>query len=148
MNKTENFDQIQIDDEPFGLSCALEYFSEHEEVISMIKNLKQVVTAPENVKEKAYERFKYILNQYHEQPHLIDSSLDLILNTCVEIVRNAENCMQLKHETFKYMYVIVNVRGYKVIVRHLPHEVNNIFLLNKSVKFGVRFQILSQYYNC
>lgn len=126
MNKTENLDETQTDDEPFGLSCALELFSEHAEVLSMIDNLKNVVTASQSVKEKSYERFKYILDQYHEQPHLIDPHLDVILDRCVTLVRNVENSVALKHETFKYVYVIVNVRGYKVVVRHLPHEVSGI----------------------
>lgn len=120
---SENLEEIQPDEEPFGLSCALEYFSEHAEVVSMIDNLKNVVGAPQSVVEKAYERFSYILGQYHEQPHLVDSHIDAILDKFVGIVRNPESSMALKHETFKYMYLLVNVRGYKVIVRHLPHEV-------------------------
>lgn len=143
MSNTENLEEIPIDEGPFGLSCALEYFSEHAEVLSMIDNLRTIVVSAQCVKEKAYERFKYILNQYHEQPHLIDSHLDVILDKCVGIVRNSQNSMELKHETFKYMYVIVNVRGYKVVVRHLPHEVrkidNKTFNLKKLHDFNLFF---------
>lgn len=124
MSSTENFEEIQVEEEPFGLSCALEYFSEHAEALSMIDNLGNVVTAKQSVIERAYERFNYILGQYHEQPHLIDSHISSILDKFVSIVRSPNSCMALKHETFKYMYVVVNVRGYKVIVRHLPHEVS------------------------
>lgn len=124
MSNAENLEETQVEEEPFGLSCALEYFSEHAEVLSMIDNLKNIVNAQQSVVERAYERFNYILGQYHEQPHLIDSHLGTILDKFVQIVRSPESSLALKNETFKYMYVVVNVRGYKVIVRHLPHEVS------------------------
>lgn len=114
------------DEEPFGLGCALDHFSEHEEVYKMIDNLKNLVNDSLSLQERAYERFTFILNQYKEQPHLIDPHMNKILEKCISIVRNAENSMPLKHLCFKYMFVIVNVRGYKVIVRQLPHEVRQV----------------------
>jgi hypothetical protein len=107
--------------EPIGLGCALEMFSEHEEIIDMIENLKTVYSS-ETLAEVGYERFTYILNTYQEQPHLLDSHLDSILNNLISIVRNAES-VELKHAAFKYIYVMTKVRGYKVVVTHLPHEV-------------------------
>lgn len=113
------------EDEPFGLGCALEYFSDYNEVFQMIDNLINTSSAETSVKEKAYERFSFLLSQYIEQPHLIDSHIDAMLEKIINIVRYPENSIQLKHLAFKYMFVIVNVRGYKVIVRHLPHEVTD-----------------------
>ncbi|KAJ8961404.1 hypothetical protein NQ318_014649 [Aromia moschata] len=113
----------QKEEEPFGLGCAMEYFSEHEEVFKMIDNLKNIVHSETSVIEKAYETFTFILSQYIEQPHLIDSHIDELLQKFIDIVRNNDNPLELKHLAFKFMFVIVNVRGYKVIVRHLPHEV-------------------------
>lgn len=124
---TEISEEIGKDEEPFGLGCALEFFSEHQEVLEMIDNLKNVVNSQQSVIERACERFTFILGQYHEQPHLIDTHIDEMLNKLVEIARNPENKMELKHASFKYMYIIINVRGYKVVVRHLPHEVTNYF---------------------
>lgn len=111
------------DEEPFGLGCALELFSEYNEVAEMIDNLKNIIKEQQSQVERAYEKFMYILGQYQEQPHLIDSHLDMLLEKLIGIVRDPYSTMDIKHETFKYMYVIINVRGYKVIVRHLPHEV-------------------------
>lgn len=116
-------DEVEKEEEPFGLGCALEFFSEHEEIFQMVDNLKNVIHCQQSVVERAYERFSFILGQYQEQPHLIDSHIGQILNKLIEIVRNPENNLDLKHAAFKYMYVIVNVRGYKIVVRHLPHEV-------------------------
>lgn len=105
-----------------GLGCALELFQENEEVHSMIQRLKDVYT--ESKTEKNYERFLYILSLYQEQPHLLDPYLDKMLNNLVEIVRDPNKTLNNKHEAFKYLYVIMKVRGYKIVVRQLPHEVN------------------------
>ncbi|XP_018565799.1 tubulin-specific chaperone D [Anoplophora glabripennis] len=123
VNRNQQNNENQKEEEPFGLGCALEYFSEHEEIFKMIDNLKNLVAADRSVVEKAYETFSFILSQYIEQPHLVDSHIDDLLQKFIVIVRSNDENMELKHLAFKYMFVVVNVRGYKVIVRHLPHEV-------------------------
>lgn len=125
---SDEYEKSQKDDESMenvGLGCALEVFSEVNEVLSIIDNLINVYNAQLSIVERSYERYLYILDQYHEQPHLLDSHIDLLLEKLINIIRNTDNPNELKHETFKYMYVIIKVRGYKVVVRHLPHEVRN-----------------------
>jgi hypothetical protein len=109
-------------DEPIGLGCSLELFSEHEEVINMIQNLRTIYSSTVNM-ELSYARFVYVLNQYQEQPHLLDPHLDNILDKLISIVRCEDSSMELKHATFKYLHIIMKVRSYKIVVRHLPHEV-------------------------
>jgi hypothetical protein len=109
-------------DEIVGLGCALEMFSEHEEVINMIEELRTIYSSEVSV-ERAYQRFVYILDVYQEQPHLLDPHLENILGKLISLVRREESSMELKHACFKYIYVIMKVRGYKVAVTHLPHEV-------------------------
>ncbi|XP_060524658.1 tubulin-specific chaperone D [Cylas formicarius] len=121
-NHNEEFEK---DVEPFGLGCALDYFSDHEEVFRVINNLSNIVDGDRSYQEKTYERFSFILSQYIEQPHLLDSHIDKLLEKCIEIIRNKDTEMKLKHLTFSYMFVLVNVRGYKDIVKHLPHEVSD-----------------------
>lgn len=121
--KEQNMDFKE--EEPFGLGCALEYFSDHQEVFEMIDNLKNIASLERSIQEKAYERFSFLLSQYIEQPHLIDSHIDAMLEKFILLIRNPDNGILLKHLAFKYMSVVVNVRGYKVIVRHLPHEVTD-----------------------
>ncbi|KAK9710946.1 Tubulin folding cofactor D C terminal [Popillia japonica] len=116
-------EEIQKDEDVFGLGCALEMFTEHTEVLEMIANLKNTITSSRSIIERAYERFLDILKQYQEQPHLLDSHIEDILSSMITIIRSQESDMKLKHEVFKYMYVVIKVRGYKVIVRQLPHEV-------------------------
>ncbi|CAG9860286.1 unnamed protein product [Phyllotreta striolata] len=112
------------EEEPFGLGCALEYFAEHEEIFNTLDNLKNIVDS-ENTVERTYEKYSFILNQYIEQPHLIDSHITPLLEKFIDIIRDTENSMKLKHLAFKFMFVVVNVRGYKVIMRNLPHEVSD-----------------------
>lgn len=116
-------EETQKDEDVFGLGCALEMFAEHNEVLGMIENLKNTINASQSVVERAYERFLDILKQYQEQPHLLDSHIEEILSSMISIIRSQDNSLKLKHEIFKYMYVVIKVRGYKVVVRHLPHEV-------------------------
>lgn len=108
-----------------GLGCALEMFSESKEVLGMIKNL---ICESDSLREweKAYERFKYIINQYKEQPHLIDPYLDEILSEIIFLIRNVAISLSTKHKAFKYLHLITNVRGYKAVVQHLPHEVQDL----------------------
>ncbi|XP_022185409.2 tubulin-specific chaperone D [Nilaparvata lugens] len=113
--------------ENIGLGCALEMFSEWKEVLNMINTLKSASSCQDvNKTEQAYEKFKYILNQYKEQPHLLDPYLDQMLGEILDLVKETNTSMELRHRLFKYLFVIVNVRGYKVVVRHLPHEVSDL----------------------
>lgn len=111
-----------------GLGCALELFSELDEVLGMIDQLKSIYTT-KKATECAYEKFRCVLTLYQEQPHLLDPHLETILGRIISIVRNKDEPIELKHEAFKYLHVIVKVRGYKVVVRHLPHEVSCQFVV-------------------
>lgn len=106
----------------------LNSFEEHEEVISNINNLP-VLCDPDSGcdirgVERAYERMKFILSRYKEQPHLLDNFLEKMLSDIVALVVNEDMPMSVKHNAFKYMFLIVNVRGYKEVIQYLPHKVS------------------------
>ncbi|XP_041970319.1 tubulin-specific chaperone D isoform X1 [Aricia agestis] len=107
-----------------GLGCALEHFSEVEEVLGMIDNVKNIYNS--SSLEVEYDKLYTILKQYYEQPHLLDPHLEKILAKFMNLVKDKESPFELKHATFNYMYQIIRVRGYKVVVRHLPHEVSDL----------------------
>ncbi|XP_063824172.1 tubulin-specific chaperone D [Ostrinia nubilalis] len=117
MNRDDECDNI-------GLGCALEHFSEVEDVINMIDNLKNIYNTP--AVEVEYDKLYTILKQYYEQPHLLDPHLDKILGKFLELIKDKDSPFELKHATFNYMYQIIRVRGYKVVIRHLPHEVSDL----------------------
>ncbi|KAK6617706.1 hypothetical protein RUM44_005294 [Polyplax serrata] len=108
-----------------GLGCALEFFAEYEEVLELIEKLKEIHDDEKAVEVNA-ERFVFVLDQYQEQPHLLDRNLDVMLGKIIEIVRVKENPESLKSIAFQYIKHIMKVRGFKTVVRHLPHEVADL----------------------
>lgn len=115
-------DVVHDEEDVLGSGCALEHFAEVEDVMAMIDNVKNIYNTKEL--ESQYEKLYAILKQYYEQPHLLDPHLDKILTKFMTFIRDKDSPVDLKHATFNYMYQIIRVRGYKVVVRHLPHEVS------------------------
>lgn len=111
-----------------GLGCSKEAFSEHEEVKRLIDELKvsaqnQSANADFRQLERNWQRFSFILDQYQEQPHLLDPHLDEILLKIIGITREESQSVDVKHVAFRCLYFLAKVRGFKVVARHLPHEV-------------------------
>uniref|UniRef100_A0A0A9YXM9 Tubulin-specific chaperone D n=1 Tax=Lygus hesperus TaxID=30085 RepID=A0A0A9YXM9_LYGHE len=111
-----------------GLGCSLEKFVEWKEVFDIIDNIIRggvggdgpTIKGASNY-EKDYYRFKYIVNQYNEQPHLLDPYLEEIVSKIVDISRNPDVSEDKMHQAFKYFHLITNVRGFKIMLQHLPH---------------------------
>jgi len=116
-------DSLDDTSEGVGLGCCLVLFTEWKQVFGFIDELPEIYSN-DSQSEKAYEQFKYILTQYTEQPHLIDPYLCEILKKILSIVRDTSKPSLLKHKTFRYLFLIVSVRGYKVVLQNLPHEVS------------------------
>ena len=108
--------------ESVGLGFSLEKFEEWEEVLGIIDNVGRL--EDQGQVEKAYERLKYVLNLYKEQPHLLDGHLATIIERIVSTVKSNTQEMVVKHRAFQYMFLVTNVRGYKIVVQHLPHAVS------------------------
>ncbi|KAL1132702.1 hypothetical protein AAG570_010654 [Ranatra chinensis] len=89
----------------------------------MIDNVK---TLDDSQVEKTYERFRYIVGQYKGQPHLLNSYLSNILDRIVSVVKTESVPPHIKHRAFQYMQLITNVRGYKIVVQHLPHDSSDL----------------------
>lgn len=110
------------------LGCSKESFTEHSEVEKLIDELRTSAQHQTNqtdirLVERNWQRFSFILDQYQEQPHLIDSHLDGLLTKIINIIREEVLDYEVKHVAFRCLYFISKVRGYKVVARHLPHEV-------------------------
>lgn len=119
-----------------GLGCSREAFSEHEEVKQLVDELKSVAkstSADYRQLERNWQRYSFILDQYQEQPHLLDPHLDSILAKIIGIIRDEANTVNVQHIAFRCLYFLAKVRGYKVVARHLPHEVNDCNLLSSLV---------------
>lgn len=119
-------DSLEDTSEGVGLGCCLVLFTEWKQILGLIDELPEIYS-DDSLSEKSYEQFKYILNQYIEQPHLIDPYLCDILAKILCIVRDTTKPSQLKHKAFRYLFLVVSVRGYKVILQNLPHEVSTYY---------------------
>ena len=123
-----------------GLGCALEAFKEVDEIVDLINNLSNSIQ-DERQHEIVSERFKFVLDLYQEQPHLLDPHLERLLSILVDQVRSvkpaigptgddvtaiASNQNPLLNASCQMMGHIIKVRGPKVVVRYLPHEVADL----------------------
>jgi hypothetical protein len=44
----------------------------------------------------------------------------------IQIIQRKKCPPDLQHEVFKYMHIVMKVRGYKVVINYLPHEVSDL----------------------
>ncbi|KAK2172898.1 hypothetical protein NP493_921g01087 [Ridgeia piscesae] len=114
-------------DMPAALSMggALEEFKEVEEVKKLIADIVNIYK-DEIAVELTVERMQCIFASYQEQTHLLDRYLEDLLKQLLEIVRNPDVPSRVLHLAFKLLYLITKTRGYKVIVRMMPHETSDL----------------------
>ncbi|KAM3598938.1 uncharacterized protein V6R79_024426 [Siganus canaliculatus] len=106
-------------------TCVLGGFTDSTETRALISSLPEV---HENTvaSESTTQRFLVIMNRYQEQPHLLDPHLEWMMNMLLEFVRSEKSPPELVHLSFKFLYVICKVRGYKVFMQLFPHEVADV----------------------
>ncbi|EFN80055.1 Tubulin-specific chaperone D [Harpegnathos saltator] len=107
--------------DPERVGCGFNAFKETDEVIALIKELRKPDLSPSLV-ERNRDRFNFIFSQYQDQHQLLDPYLERILGSLLSIIK--DDCAEsIKHNTFKYLFIIMSVKTYKKIVTYLPHEV-------------------------
>ncbi|ELU05840.1 hypothetical protein CAPTEDRAFT_167258 [Capitella teleta] len=102
-----------------------EAFKESSEVKGIIETIPNIYKDQIAV-ELAMERFLFIIDQYQEQPHLLDPHLENLLKQLLDIVKDVAVVAPVKALAFRMLYLITKTRGYKVVVRLLPHEVADL----------------------
>ncbi|XP_060109373.1 tubulin-specific chaperone D [Heteronotia binoei] len=103
----------------------LESFTENKEARELINSLK-LVHEDLILQETAIQKFKIIMNTYQEQPHLLDPHLEWMLTLLLDIIHDEASPPSLVHLSFKFLYIISKVRGYKTFLRLFPHEVVDV----------------------
>uniref|UniRef100_A0A671YZX4 Tubulin-specific chaperone D n=1 Tax=Sparus aurata TaxID=8175 RepID=A0A671YZX4_SPAAU len=106
-------------------ACVLGGFSEASESRALLSSLPDV-HGDMMASESTTERFLVIMNRYQEQPHLLDPHLEWMLNIILDIVRSEKSPPSLVHLSFKFLYIICKVRGYKIFMQLFPHEVADV----------------------
>ncbi|XP_019950061.1 tubulin-specific chaperone D isoform X2 [Paralichthys olivaceus] len=111
--------------EPLVTACVLDGFSKKDETWALISSLPEVhgdMTSTEFTTQK----FLVIMDGHQPQPHLLDPHLEWMLNMLLDFVRSEKSPSSLVHLSFKFLYIISKVRGYKVFMQLLPHEVADL----------------------
>ncbi|XP_077385116.1 tubulin-specific chaperone D isoform X1 [Festucalex cinctus] len=106
-------------------TCVLEGFGERDMIEALIASLPDS-HGELTSRESATEKFQDTLSQYQDQPHLLDPHLEWMMNTLLKLVRREDCPSSLFHLGFRFLYIICKVRGYKIFIRRLPHEVADV----------------------
>ena len=123
-NEAAAYDKEYEDDQEKFITIKVE-----EDIKLKFKELMTLIPHDMNnfdrTKEMSFQKFLIICDTYQEMPHLIDPYLADIFDKLVALVKvnlqKPEN-LELIHESFKFMYCLTKMRGYKKIVQFLPHE--------------------------
>ncbi|XP_065073427.1 tubulin-specific chaperone D [Ochlerotatus camptorhynchus] len=76
--------------------------------------------------EEAYEEYSEVLAKYQEQPHLLDGSLEELVERILGYILDREQSQLVKHRAAKYLYQISKVRTFKAFLKYLPHEIRHL----------------------
>ena len=77
----------------------------------------------------AAERVALVLDRYQEQPTVLDPQLEAMVVPLLEAVRGVARDgapRDLLPHTCRVMYTLCKVRGYKTVVKFVPHEVADL----------------------
>ncbi|XP_008554133.1 tubulin-specific chaperone D [Microplitis demolitor] len=107
------------------IGCGFNSFKETEEINSLINQLRVPNLSISSI-EKNVERFKFIVSQYQDQPHLLDPYLEDIIGNILTIIHDQVISDDMKNYAFKYLFLLMSVKTYKKLVTYLPHEVADL----------------------
>ncbi|KER24447.1 hypothetical protein T265_07878 [Opisthorchis viverrini] len=77
-----------------------------------------------------FKHFDEVMAHIHaihtEQPHLLDPYLERLISECISIIRSSADRPRAFHFAFRLLYLMVKTRGYKSVIRLMPHSVDDI----------------------
>ncbi|XP_057310361.1 tubulin-specific chaperone D-like [Hydractinia symbiolongicarpus] len=103
----------------------LERFKETDEVHKIIDQTLKIHN-DDILLETDLERLTVILDEYQEQPHLLDPFLEQFVTKLLDIVKSSSTQQAAFHQAFRYLYLFTKVRGYKQIIRLFSHDVSDL----------------------
>lgn len=116
-----------------------ERFLDFDKCISIIEDLPVKLDTVDkydeyksrNESEKLVEAFKKAIDPYQEQPELLDPYLTQLIEKLTAALNDTSISSNRYHTTFKFLYQLIKVTGFKVIIGKFPHEANKLPLLIK-----------------
>lgn len=118
---------------------SLNEFEQHDQVKEIIERIRTIDTqsvATNNANEttdveRIFDQFQYILNQYQEQPQLIDNYLPDMIQKLLHYIEHGPNKNHIAGALFHHL---IKVRGFKVMTtRFLPHEPHHLVIVLKLI---------------
>lgn len=103
----------------------LQQFEDYEEVMSTIRAVTKGGLAEKKL-ECLLQKFKETLDKYLEQRYLLDTHLAEIVRALVDPVKSPLCTVEMLDTCMSFLLVVTKVRGYKVVVNHLPHELSDL----------------------
>lgn len=79
--------------------------------------------------ERLVETFRKIIDKYQEQPELLEPHAPNLIERLTEHLVDIKNSANRFHTTFKLLYQLIKVIGFKSVGRRFPHETNKLALL-------------------
>jgi adenosyl cobinamide kinase/adenosyl cobinamide phosphate guanylyltransferase len=79
--------------------------------------------------ERLVDVFKKTIDKYQEQPDLIEPHLGQLIENLLEHLNDYDQAPYLYHTSFKFLYQLIKVVGFKSFGRRLPHETHKLPLL-------------------
>lgn len=118
------------------------HIEEIQELVNQLPKHFKKEEIDETAVELAFLRFCRIIHLYQEQPRLLDKWIpDIVLNLVnyVTLIENNEisnrNMDRKSRESLNYISEICIVRGFKTIVRILPHQVHLLDPLLRTLEY-------------
>ncbi|KAF5397755.1 tubulin-specific chaperone D [Paragonimus heterotremus] len=114
--------EVQLEEEK---SIIFNEFKHYDDVVSYIRSIPSVVK-DSGEEELLEEELKRVFNFYQEQPHLLDPYLERLISECLTVVHTSVEKPKAFHFAFRVLYLMVKTRGYKSIIRLMPHTVDDV----------------------
>ncbi|GAA36522.2 tubulin-specific chaperone D [Clonorchis sinensis] len=115
----------ELTDFPEEKCVVFDEFKHFDEVMAHIHAIHKV-TEDVSSEELAEQDLKRIFDFYQEQPHLLDPYLERLISECISIIRSSTDRPKAFHFAFRLLYLMVKTRGYKSVIRLMPHSVDDI----------------------
>ena len=118
-------------------TCAknLEKFVEYDQCLDLIRDLNTKLEG--NIEEpnlhsqteQLVEKFRKTIDKYQEQPELLEPYLPELIQRLTLNLPNQNGSCDRYHTTFKFLYQLIKVMGFKAIGKRFPHETDKLPLL-------------------
>ncbi|CAI2736224.1 unnamed protein product [Schistosoma spindalis] len=99
-------------------------FRHYDQVMKLISDIK-LELSDFHKKENLEDTLVQIFNYYQEQPHLLDPYLGKMISACLDVVQCCRSDPEVFHFAFRILYLMTKTRGYKAIIRLMPHTVDD-----------------------